>query len=263
MTPQEIINSGLLELYVLGQLEGEELSMIESAIKSHDAVKNELREIEETMSKYATIHSIPADDNILSRALEQINSSAQIEGQSASSIDPKSAAPVKSIWSWLGPVSAIAAAIAMVIAFIQFDKFNQLTDRMETVIADCEETESKLQEQETLYAALMDEDSRPVLIDPTEKYPETRLIIHHNEVDRVNYLQISNLPTLSDGLAFQLWSLKGTDSPIPLSVFIEDGEIIIPIDFELGTDAYAITIEPSGGSQTPNLDELIGVFAMG
>ncbi len=263
MTPQEIINSGLLELYVLGQLEGEELQTVESAIESDATVRSELREIEEAMGKFAAIHALPADQSILNRALEQINQLDKPSTETPKPSDSDSQASVKSMWSWLGPVSAIAAGLAMIIAYIQFDKVNVLTDEIDAIIADCEETKNQLNNQETLYAALSDENNRPVLIEPTPKYPDTRLIIHHNEVNGENYLQISNLPTLSDGLAFQLWSLKGTDAPIPLTVFSEDGQVVIPIDYVANTDAYAITIEPAGGSQAPNLDELIGVFAMG
>ncbi len=263
MTPQEMINSGLLELYALGQLEGEELRSVESAIESNAAVRSELREIEEAMGIYAAIHALPADQSILNRALDQINQLETAPTDTLGSSEPIKASSIRTLWSWLGPLSAIAAGVAMMIAYIQFDKVGALTDEMDAIIADCEENEKILQEQEAMYAALMDEDNRPVLIEPTTKYPDTRLIIHHNKTEGVNYLQISNLPSLSDGLAFQLWSLKGTDTPIPLTVFTQGGEVIIPIDYEPDTDAYAITIEPTGGSQSPNLDELIGVFTMG
>ena len=265
MTSQELINSGLLELYVLGQLEGEDLTTVENAIETDSAVRSELREIESAMAKFAGLHALPVDLSILDRALDQINSQ---EGQSqkydrSGTSQSRSSAPNKTVWSWAGPLALVAAVIAMSIAYIQMDKSSKLTEEMDAIMAECEETQNELRDQELLYAALRDEGNRPVLIEATEKYPDTKLIIHHNEEEGTNYLQISNLPQLEDGLAFQLWSLKGSDAPIPLTVIIEGDNAIIPIDYEPGTNAYAITIEQAGGSPTPNLDALIGVFSLG
>ncbi len=263
MTAEEIIDSGLLELYVLGQLDAEESNLVEQSIAKYEVVRAELRDIEKALGQYAMLHSLDVDQSVLDRTIDSINtqntdSIAREEYHKPSDVGISN----KTIWSWLGPLSAIAASIAMIVIFIQIDRLSQLTDDMESLIVECEESQNKLQTQEEIFAGIQSQDNRMILIEPSEKYPETRLIIHNNTVQNINYLQINNLPELSDGLAFQLWSLKGTNEPIPLSVFRRGEDLIIPIEYVDNTDAYAITIEPESGSESPNLEELIGVFVM-
>ncbi len=257
MTAQEIIESGLLELYALGQLEGAELQEVEVAIKQHSSVKAELRSIEEGLSKFAALMSVPADQSILDRTLEIINKST---GASTTEVSPKGTN--LSMWTWLGPLSSVIAVIGLATAYMQYTKANNLQSEINKVNEDCEVIKQELDTQSDIYAAILDTDNRYIEVSPTDKYPETSLVIHTNEVDGQNYLQIKNLPEISDELAFQLWSLKGDSAPIPLTVFADNGDLIIPIDYEPGTDAYAITIEQAGGAESPNLAELIGVFSL-
>jgi anti-sigma-K factor RskA len=56
--------------------------------------------------------------------------------------------------------------------------------------------------------------------------------------------------------------LKATDASITLDVFDGKGNTIIKVHFIQNTNAYAITIEPDGGSQSPNLNDLIRAFSI-
>ena len=49
--------------------------------------------------------------------------------------------------------------------------------------------------------------------------------------------------------------------PVPLDVFQGD-EKILEVAFEEGTETYAITIEPLGGQESSNLDNLIGTISV-
>ena len=97
---------------------------------------------------------------------------------------------------------------------------------------------------------------------PTSGYPETQLLFHINTVDRQNFIQVQNLPGIAANQAFQLWSLKPGVDPIPLTVFKQGDDFIIPVDFEEGTGTYAITIEAEGGAQVPTLERLIGTVTV-
>ena len=95
-----------------------------------------------------------------------------------------------------------------------------------------------------------------------KNYPTASLLIHNNNSSKKNYLQLSALPALSDNQSFQLWSLKADQDPIPLDVFDGTGDRIIEVQHINGTETYAITIEPKGGSKIPTLENLIGTFSL-
>ena len=259
MTAKEIIESGLLELYAIGQLEGPELVMIEKALIEHSSVRQELLEIESALNKFASIYGVDASDSILDRAIEQIESSPIHKTDSTSSSTLKNNKPP--MWQWIVPLIGLVGASLL---YISERNANQaLQQELNRTVQECEEAKENHANQSAIYAAILDINNRIIEVSPTEKYPNTKLSIHVNEVDGTNYLQIKDLPEISGDLAFQLWSLKGNNAPIPLTVFSDNGSLIIPIDFEPDTDAYAITIEQAGGAQSPNLEELIGVFSLG
>lgn len=58
MTRHQIIESGLLELYVIGCLEPAEEQEIEAALEKYPILRNELHAIEYTLEHYAQAHAI-------------------------------------------------------------------------------------------------------------------------------------------------------------------------------------------------------------
>lgn len=58
---QELMDSGLLELYVLGQVDTEEALFIEKMAVAHTQVKQEIEEISLALEQYAQAHAIEPD----------------------------------------------------------------------------------------------------------------------------------------------------------------------------------------------------------
>ncbi|MBT1687796.1 cupin domain-containing protein [Dawidia soli] len=58
MDPNELLQSGLLELYALGQLEGDEHDKVRHAIAHHPAVAREFEQIEHALFLLAKAHAI-------------------------------------------------------------------------------------------------------------------------------------------------------------------------------------------------------------
>ena len=109
---------------------------------------------------------------------------------------------------------------------------------------------------------MVDTNSVKISLQPTPKYPNSVISIFSVPTAGKNYLKLDIPPPLADNQIYQLWSLKGTDNPIPLDLFEGDNSKIIEVAFVANTDAYAITIEPAGGSQVPTMENLVGVFTM-
>ncbi len=61
-----------------------------------------------------------------------------------------------------------------------------------------------------------------------------------------------NLKALPSGRAYELWMLHGS-TPVAGPTFVPDGNtVVLAVDASLaGTDAMAITVEPTGGSPQP------------
>lgn len=254
MTLDEILESGLLELYVLGQLTEEKIQEVETAMEVYPEVKREVVDIEQALFKYDRLFKTPAPAGVLDNILAQTNT-----GNNTVTTAERAGL------NWSGILSTVLGLSLLAGIFFYNQKTNELEKTINdqnVVIQDCDEEKAQYAEQLRIHDAILEYESKKIFISPNEKYQNTELIIHNNPATQKNYLQINNLPPLASNQSFQLWSLKGNDPPIPLDVFEGDVNQILEIQFVENTNAYAITIEPRGGQDTPTLENLIGVFTI-
>ncbi len=61
MSIDQLKSSGLLELYVMGNVTESEQLMIEKAIADNPSLKQEIKDIEESLEAYAQLNAIPTD----------------------------------------------------------------------------------------------------------------------------------------------------------------------------------------------------------
>ena len=252
MTLDDILQSGLLELYVLGQLTEEEIREVEAAIAMYPQLKSEVFEIEQALFKYDRLFKTPAPTDILTNILAntKTDSNTNSKTRNGGLNWPKLLITV------LG-LSLLAGVFYYNQKTIELEK--TINDQL-AVIQNCDEENAKYAEQLRIHDEILEYESKKIFITPNEKYQNTELIIHNNPAKQKNYLQINTLPPLASNQSFQLWSLKGNNPPIPLDVFEDDVDQLLEIQFVENTNAYAITIEPRGGQDTPTLENLIGIF---
>ncbi len=251
----EIKKSGLLELYVIGSIEKDDRLLVEQALRDHPSLKLELEEIEKALKAYALLNAVTPPpylkDKIMESATPNLSKSISKEIPTPNS---------KFIWA-----AGIAAFLAILIAYQQWSfnqkEINWFTERQQ-IVTQCDSSVQTIKSELDQMQLLLLGNNNIIPVSPTEKYPQTKLYLHNNSIDKFNFIQIQNLPPLAANQSFQLWSLKTDQDPIPLDVFESENEIIIPVQFIDDSNAYAITIEQKGGSNTPNLDELIGIFSI-
>ncbi len=252
---QDIRESGLLELYVLGELTPGDISQVEAALELYPELKTDLNEIEKAFHSYAEAHAIQAPYNVLNKVLAQTKSDITTDNSTSSS----------SPSSGIGTLAKVALLVAFSTILFQFFSNRNLSGKyaedLKITQDNCDDEKQNLESKLALYRELDKINNRSISVSATEKYPETKIIFNTNEVSKRNFLQFKFLPPLESNQSYQLWSLKGNNPPIPLNVF-EDISELLEVDFVEGTNAYAITIEPKGGQDTPTLENLIGVFSI-
>lgn len=252
MTIDEIRESGMLELYALGQLSAREQEVVMQYLASYPALKKDLEEIERSLEKYAHAAGIKAPDTVKERILSEISDTAVRSGETPS--------PSRSLgWRIAAGIFAIVA-LGLLSLIIQKDRaLREIKLRLTTVIDSCDQQNKQyLAENETLRQLTL-QANEILHMTGTEKYPETDLYFYHNPVSKRNFIQVRNLPSINENQSYQLWSLKPDSAPIPLDVFQSPASPIIEVRHVDASQSYAITIEPRGGRQTPTLEDLIGI----
>lgn len=249
---QHIRESGLLLLYVIGDIAPNDIAKVEAAIELYPELKTDLNLIEKVLYTYALAHSVKAPQRVLNDILSQTKSSSNNTNppNQSNKIFTNRALIIFTLVTLLG---------TLVYQLYKNHSLRENYTQVNVLKENCDEEKEALIKQLSLYKELENIDNKSILIAATEKYPETQIVFNTNEVSKRNFLQFKDLPNLASDQSYQLWSLKGDLDPIPLTVF-EDISQLLEVDFIEGTNAYAITIEPKGGQESPTLENLLGVF---
>ncbi|NNE25347.1 MAG: anti-sigma factor [Saprospiraceae bacterium] len=257
MTQEEIKKSGLLELYAMGALNDDERQVVETALEKYKDLRKELSEIEKSLLQYAQIHSVEPGPDVRQNIQQQLSSnSSGTDSNNKSDSSGKSSG-----WNFLFLAMTLASVAGLI---FMFSRYQNLEDQFASLEQQCDSLEVEKSNQIAFYESVFNPGNRSIRINATEKYPESELVIYLNDNNQRGFIQPLNLPELADNESFQLWSLKGSDAPTPLDVFDTTtfDSTIFEIQYIDNPDAYAITIEPKGGSTSPTLENLIGVFPL-
>lgn len=249
MDIQAYISSGVLELYVIGQLSPREMREVEKVAQEYPAVKKELTAIEQTLEAYALKNQTAPQTGTFDKIKAQIKDSPSA---------PSGKSPGLPIWLGI-LLGAIGTVLA--IAFFSLRQQNQVLQReninLNLALTNCEEEAQRSQDAARPIAILRENGTSTILLAGTEANPDLQAAVYFNPLSQKSYLDPFQLPTPATGKQYQLWALID-GQPTDMGVFDlpTTGEPLIEVPFIADADAFAITLEPNGGSVNPTLTDL-------
>jgi len=247
---QAYIKSGVLELYVIGQLSPREMREVEEMAAKHSEVKKELVAIEQTLEAYSLKNQAAPAPGTFEKITAEIQSK------------PSKLAPVsKGLPVWLGALLGLLTLLLAIVLFIIWNNNQQLEIEkaaMTLALAECETAAQGLQEEAARPMALLRlNGTQTILLEGTEVAPASQAAVYFNPLSQKSYLDPFQLPTPDADKQYQLWALID-GVPTDMGVFdpVADGESFIEVPYIANADAFAITLEPTGGSLNPTLTAL-------
>lgn len=243
------ISSGILELYVIGQLSPREMQEVAQMAAQYPEIKQEVLAIEQTLEAYALKNQVQVNPATFPSIKAEIKPEITDLGKTSS------------FPNWLG-IALAAAAVLLLIGCIGLWQNNHRLQAEKTVIAndliECKEAEQTLEQQvDRPMAILRQQGTRTILMQGTEVSPNALAAVYFNPITKKAYLDPFQLGTPESGKQYQLWALIG-GQPTDMGVFEQpiDGVALIEVPFIADAEAFAITLEPAGGSVNPTLTAL-------
>jgi anti-sigma-K factor RskA len=257
MNAQEFISSGLLELYVAGVLSEEENQEVYAAMQQYPEVRDEVLKIESAIAKL-TAANTPYQTKLF---LPSVLKKAGLDQN-----DHIRPLPKRGI-SWL-TYSGWAAAIIMAVGMLwMIAQNNQLTQTADIALTEKQKLEDQialanktLEEKSKLLAILRDENIITVPLAGQAVYPDAYAKVYWDKTDNAIYLDMQGLPDPPEGKVYQVWSLTLNPlTPTSLGIieqFADDDNKIFAMPNPNASEAFGITLEPTGGSVTPTMEQL-------
>lgn len=259
MNTNEYISSGILELYVAGDLSETERKEVETQAALHPEVREELNAIELAMEKYAMMHAVAPSKNILHNLLAEIeNVPVKTEQQKVVQMKPRSAS---SVLRSLAYAASILLFVSVAVNIYYFNKYKTVSSELADIREDNTFMAGEMETLKANYQSLEAESNiikNPDFIAITMKgqpiSPTSTSVVYWDKSSGDLYVNANNLPAPGPGKQYQLWALKD-GKPIDAGVFDLNGDIQ-QMKHISEADAFAVTLEPVGGSLSPTLELL-------
>ncbi len=267
------IESGILELYVLGDLAADEQSEVEAMSKLHPEVKAELDQIEIDLGNLAeSLQVLPSDRvktgffNAISFANEE-NTAPIIVQQEAKVVSIS--ANNTNFYKY-----AFAASVALLlVSLVAVVNLNNSLKNSRQQIATLQSSNqgfankvNYLDQQVIKTTNALDMYSNPdvemVKLEGTANAKGSKIMVAFNpKTNKVGLdMKSMDMPKNDSEHQYQLWALVD-GKPVDLGVFDAEGsEIGFKNMKEIGkAQTFAVTLEPRGGSINPTMDKLMVV----
>lgn len=258
------IESGVLELYVLGEVSHAERLEVEAMALKHPAIKAELEEIERSMELFAEEHEIEPSPELRNRILNNMVTNLADDRTFRSKHTETEDAPVVPMRtsessSFYKYAFAACLALLLVSSIALYNVYNQLQDSKGQILA--------LNAQKTQFAKTVNLQSdeleiyrgnyKMIKLPGTGKTPKASMMLAWSPVKKHVMIDMANLNLPANDAAhqYQLWAIVD-GKPVDLGVFDAKPDSATVMKIMKSVDkpqAFAVTLEPKGGSVNPTM----------
>jgi anti-sigma-K factor RskA len=263
------IESGILELYVLGDIPHDEKLQVEEMALKHPAVKAEIDEIERSMEQYAQINAVEPAEDLRSRVLGSILTNLGDDRNFPTKAEP---APVAKIIAMPTPATnsfykyAFAACLALLLAsgvalIGLYSKLQDSNTQIAVLTADKQHFANRVNLVEGQLGVLRDTSFKFLKLKGTAKAPAAVITVAWNPNKKKVWIDMgtAKIPDNDKAHQYQLWALVG-GKPVDLGVFDENPDStsdMKEMKSVANAAAFAVTLEPRGGSVNPTMDQMV------
>lgn len=244
MSNQEIIEQGWLEAYITDDLSSEEASMVEASLMDLD-VREEYLNIQKQLERMALESGISPDQRL---KIELLNTLVK-----------KS---TKRPFTYLIAASISLALLSTIAAFFFYSRYQavdgelaELQSQNSELNNDIQTVSQEMDRMKNDLTVLINPAFTRVVMNSTQDGLVQQAVIYYNPSEQQVYLNTSTLPELTEDQQYQLWALID-GQPVDAGTFnILKDQFQLMKEFER-VDAFAVTIEPKGGSENPTLEAM-------
>lgn len=251
MDKKTILENGLLEQYLLGELDVDQTTELENLLAQEEDLKAELLALEKDFERIGQENAIAPPTEV------KANLMAYAKGDNAV-ITLKSQNKMK----YLFGVAASIAGLLLLGSFWMYTQLNEVQQQLNTVEGSNEELNrtieklnNSLNTKETLFATLSHPDTEQYVLEGNALMPEGKMLSYVNHTTKSVVVNTERLPILNNDEDYQMWAdVEG--EMINMGVISKSSQLMA-MNYIDHAESLNITIEPSGGSEHPTVSRLV------
>ncbi|HEY0245865.1 MAG TPA: anti-sigma factor [Mucilaginibacter sp.] len=263
------IETGILELYVLGDVTPDERLQVEQMISDHPVIRAEVDEIEEAMELYAHANAVSPPVNqrskILNSLLTNLGDDRTFTSKKQSGTTNNAitipAAQTGNFYKY-----AFAAAVILLIGCIfalynMHSQLQQSNTQLAVLASQNQHFSKRVNLMDRQLGVFRDTTFKVLRLKPTGLVPDIGITVAWSPVKKKVMLDMvtMKMPKNDQYHQYQLWALVA-GKPVNLGVFDKspsDTADMKEMKTIAAADAFAVTLEPRGGSTNPTMNEMM------
>lgn len=269
MNTQEYIQSGIIESYVLGMASSAEAAELEQLCLQYPEIKQALTDFETALEANALAKSVAPPAHLK----QQIFASLQSEFKAVENTAPESKEAVvmpmhdskvvkmKQPSRFLAAASIILLVISGAMNIYFYSKFKETTQQYQALVLEKNTLQANNQMMQTksldMYNSMQmmtDPNMQKVAMPGIAGKESNYATVFWDTKSKDVYLLPNKLPQPATGKQYQLWAIVD-GKPVDAGV-ISDCAGLCKMKNIPSASMFAITLEKSGGSETPTLSEM-------
>lgn len=261
MNLEELKNSDLLDLYLLGQLPDDQSREVEMLLEQHPELLLESNDSKDALAMYGAEYSIAPRPELKSKVMGAI---AALNNETKESTTEKTAESISdktNTFNWY----SIAASVLLLISVGLTYTLVQKNARIDELSGKLAANETQLVEKNTQFSsmretldALYENNVQQVKLKSTDPSKNTFATFFYNKATHKVMIHQGNLEKRTDDMQYQVWALIDGK---PYSAGVFDAEVnadsLKVISTDLTPQLFAVSIEKRGGSETPTPERII------
>jgi anti-sigma-K factor RskA len=278
---KEYIASGIIDSYVLGAVSEQERQEVQCMSKIYPEIREELRIAEEAMERYAQSIAKDPPASVKVSVLEKIAATPQEkevpivplsptnEASDAKDEDNRQA-PIRVLpaaYKWGAVASVFIIITVSLLYFNASSEANKLSGELTALKQETtdkqENFENELNQMQLAMQSIQEREdfinapqTQKLLLKGTDVQPDANATVYFDSEQGSALLASSGLPSPKEGKQYQLWVIAD-GQPIDLGVLDKNSTFSSKIAVNTSDiQAFAITLEPEGGSKVPTLEQL-------
>ena len=276
------IETGILELYVLGHLNAQEQREVEEMAAKYPAIKEEITAIEIAMEQYAIKHAIEPSEGLDKQIFQKIGipangvpvpekmtSTTNHEARIVQLSADHAASTIRTLkYSLVACVGLLVVSVAALYA--THDKLNLANQQIIAMNVDKEKFASTVsfmknenKDLQEIAAISADPTWTSVKLAGTKISPQANMMVYWHK--KGMHVMVDNtkmaLPQNDNAHQYQLWAIVN-GKPVDLGVFDAKsgpGKLLLTMKEVGNAQAFAVTLEKRGGSPSPTMEKMIAM----
>lgn len=242
---------------MLGELSEVERVELEQNLLNSSELRRELERVEKTQEELLMKLAMAPSPSVKERVMRGV----QPEGKVV-------AINTTSVWQYATAASIVVALLASYLAYHYHDKWQETSFTLTNLIAqnkqiaeDYNVVNEKLDKIQDDFSIIENTAFTKIVMKGTANAPDALASVYWNPTTKEVYLSIQNLKELTQTNQFQLWAIVD-GKPVDAGVFDSQGTGLMRMKSISGAVAFAVTIEPRGGKESPSLETMQAMGAL-